>query len=139
MHITVTFESLEEFNSMFNKTVPTLSINGEAKMQAPCMLANGDTWEPEAEPEDAPVEEPKKEEATKSTPKKEKAKDEAQAKPAVSITEVRKLIHKKIQEEGKKKEVQELLNEFGVKSLTSMAETCPEKLADFYERAKEAL
>lgn len=139
MTITVTFKSLEEFNETFNQTTPTLTINGEHKMQAPCEFEKKETKEPEAEPEDAPVEEPKKEEATKSTPKKEKAKDEAQAKPAVSITEVRKLIHKKIQEEGKKKEVQELLNEFGVKSLTSMAETCPEKLADFYERAKEAL
>ena len=137
MQITVTFDSLEEFNANFNRSLPAPT----------CEVYNRETgtWEPkepekkdEAQPE-APVEEPKKEKATKSTPKKEKAKDEAPAKTQVSITEVRQLLHKAIQENGKEKEAQQLLGEFGVKSLTELAEKYPEKLADFYAKAREAL
>ena len=155
MKIQVSFDSLEEFNSVFNHTLPTLNIEGEAKMQSPYMIKNKETgvYEPydpepgkpiEQKAEEPKAEEPKpekkkkvkKEEAKAEEPKAEDApKEEPKKDPDVTITDVKQLIHEKIAD-GKRQQMKDLLAEFGVSKITELAETHPEKLGDFYTMAK---
>lgn len=141
MKITVTFDSMEEFDQYIGQTARGKAIVGEVQD------AVAKTEEPKkkkkaaVEKEIVPFEEkaekaPKEEKAKKNPPEEEKPAPEAPVSSDEMIEELRGLFYDLIQG-GKRKEAKAFLSEYGVAKLTELIEDHPELVPEALAKIKE--
>lgn len=138
MKITVEFNSLEELMASA-KDLEKIALQAEIGRAS---IAGEDTKEEKkpakkatkkAEPKPEPVEEPEEEETAAEEPEEEETEEAADQEH--SETDIKTLLAGKLKA-GKKAEVKELFEKYGVACLTDLIKKNPDKLDKIYAEAE---
>ena len=138
MKITVEFNSLEELMASA-KDLEKIALQAEIGRAS---IAGEDTKEEKkpakkatkkAEPKPEPVEEPEEEETAAEGPEEEETEEAADQEH--SETDIKTLLAGKLKA-GKKAEVKELFEKYGVACLTDLIKKNPDKLDKIYAEAE---
>jgi hypothetical protein len=134
MKITVEFDDLYEFMTYLNGAIPPYDSEAQQK-EAPAA---------EAQPKKAPAAEvqqkkaPAAEVQQKKAPAAEVQQKKAPAAETVLTATDLKLFAASLAKAGHRKQLKELLTQYGERSVTDLTEHQPERMQDFYDALKEA-